>query len=138
MDDALLMCGLQGLGDLCCDGERLVNGNSALHDTVGECWALDQLHHKGRRSRGALDSVDRRDVGMIQRSERFRLTVESGQTFGIPCHGFRQHLDGHLTREVGVRRSIHFAHSALADQGGDLVGAEAGAKRQSHGKWQGL
>jgi hypothetical protein len=36
VDDALLVYRFEGFRDLLCDGERLVNGNRALRDAVGQ------------------------------------------------------------------------------------------------------
>ena len=40
------------------------------------------------------------------------------------CKGFWKDLDRHVTPELGVVRLIDLAHSACADLGGGLVGAE--------------
>ena len=46
MDDSLLVRRLERLGDLFGDGERLVNWDSALCNSVGERKPLDQFHDK--------------------------------------------------------------------------------------------
>ena len=58
-----------------------------------------------------------RDVGMVERRQRFGFALEARQTFGILREGLRQDLDGHLAIETGIAGAIHLAHAA------GLVGA---------------
>ena len=46
VDDALLVRGLQGVRDLPGDGNRLIERNRTLDNTLGERGPLDQLHHQ--------------------------------------------------------------------------------------------
>ena len=46
MHDPLLMRGFERLGDLPRDGQRFIDRNRALRDSVGERRPLDQLHHQ--------------------------------------------------------------------------------------------
>ena len=77
-----------------------------------------------------LESVDRRDVGMIQRGEGLRLPFEPRETLGVPGERVRQDLDGDLTTQRRVRRPVHLPHSAFADRRSDFVDAEARAGGQ--------
>jgi len=72
---------------------------------------------------------------MVQGRQRLRFTVEARQTVRVSCQGLGQDLDGDLTPEVGVRRAVHFAHSAHADLGDDFIRAEPRAGGQSHVIW---
>ena len=78
----------------------------------------------------SFQSVDRRDVRMVERGEDFRFALEPRQTFGIAGDQCRQHLDRHGSFEVGVGGSIDFTHPADADQRRDFVDAEARAGRE--------
>ena len=49
MDDALLVRGFEGVGDLPRDGQRVVHRQRLAGDAFGERLALDQLHHQGAR-----------------------------------------------------------------------------------------
>jgi hypothetical protein len=40
-----------------------------------------------------------------------------------------------LATKVGIGSAPHLAHAAHSDLGSDLIRAEAGASRESHGKW---
>ena len=58
MNDALLVRGLEGFGNLLRDGQRLVEWNGSLRDAVGECGPFDQFEDEGRDAVGVLDPVD--------------------------------------------------------------------------------
>ncbi len=58
---------------------------------------------------------------MVERRQHLRLALEARQPFGIAGKGVGQHLDGDVPVELGVPRSIHLAHAAFADLGGDAV-----------------
>lgn len=47
---------------------------------------------------------------------------------GLKCHDAAERLLVSVSTFSGVQRSIHLTHVPLADLGGDLIGAEAGAK----------
>ncbi len=54
MDDALLVGSLEGLGDLLRDGQRLIEGDRALRDAIGQGRALE-LFRKKPTGRTLLD-----------------------------------------------------------------------------------
>src|SRR5688572_4477929 len=72
-----------------------------------------------------LQTVDVRDVGMIQRGQDLCLSTESGESVGVRREGIRQHFQGIVPLERHVMRPPDLAHPALAEQGSDFVGADA-------------
>jgi hypothetical protein len=52
-------------------------------DRLGQIFALDELHDERLNAVGVLESVDRGDVGMIERREDFRFTLKTRQPFNI-------------------------------------------------------
>ena len=63
MDDALLVRGFEGFGDLLRDRKRLIDRNRPLRDAVGQRRPLDQLHHQ--RARRRPPSRIRRSMAMF-------------------------------------------------------------------------
>ena len=63
-------------------------GVRPLGDAIGQRRALDQFHHECRRAAGLLQSVDLRDVRVIERREHF----DFGNAWSQPD----QPDDGHL------------------------------------------
>ena len=104
VDDALFMRRFEGFGDLPGDGQCFVDGKRPLRDAVGQRRALDQLHHEGADAVRPFEAIDLRDVGMVQRGERLRLTLESRQPVGLMGKAVGQNLDGDLASKVGIER----------------------------------
>jgi hypothetical protein len=143
MDDAVLVCGLERLGDLPRDWECLGDRNRPLGDPVRQRRPFDQLQHErhtGPAKAGHhvcifLEPVDAADVRMIQRSERLRLALEARYALRIVREGVRQDFDRHVAIELRVARSINFphpSHPALADRGEHLIDTNTCAGRQRH------
>jgi hypothetical protein len=68
---------------------------------------------------------------MVQGGEDLGLALEPGDPFGVEGEGVGQDLDRDLTIQLGIEGAIHLPHATLADEGGDLIHAEASAG------WQG-
>jgi hypothetical protein len=66
-----------------------------------------------------LEGVDCRDVRVIEGSEDLGLAFESGQAFGVGCHGLGQDLDCDLSAERGVFGAVNLAHPSFTQFAGD-------------------
>src|SRR4051812_30983236 len=126
MDDALLVRRSDRLRDLPRDGQRVVDRDCAVRNTLCEVLPLDELQHNGRDSVRLFKTVDAADVGVVQRGEDFRFSLKAVEPVSVGGQSRRQDLDGDLTFQPGVDRPIHLAHAAFTDLGSDLVDAEAG------------
>ena len=72
---------------------------------------------------------------MVQGGEDFCLALESRESLGHHTgERSRQHLDGDLALQVGVRGTVDLAHPPGAEGGEDLVRAEAPADGQVRGR----
>ena len=83
MNDALRVSGFERFGDLTRYGQCLVQRESAMADAVRQRDSVDQLHYEGLHTVGVFESVDVRDVRMIQRSQNFGLALEAGEPIGV-------------------------------------------------------
>jgi hypothetical protein len=128
MDDALSVRGVERVGNLPGDRQRLVERQGAARDAPGEVLALDQLHDE----RVLFDAVNGRDVRMIEGRERggFALEPRPPLRVGRPCR--RQDLDRDVALQARVLRAVHLAHSACPERTEDLVGAEPGTRGEAH------
>ena len=95
MDDALLVCGFECLGDLLRDWQRFINRDRAARNALRQVLALDEFHHQRREVGCLLESVDRGDVGMVEGREDFRFALKARQAIGIAGDRGGQHLDRH-------------------------------------------
>ena len=83
MDDAVIVRGFQGISDLFGDGQQFVQRHRASRDAVRERGPLDEFHDQRDGPVRVLQSVDVRDVRVVQHREDFRFTLESRETIGV-------------------------------------------------------
>ena len=133
VDDAGVVRGFERQGDLMRDGQRLVGRDRALRDAVGKRGPFDQFEHERHLAVLLLETVDGRDVRVVERGQDLGFALEPREARRIGRHRRRQDLDRHVAFQLAVARAIDLAHSAFADLRGDFVGAEAGAGRESQG-----
>src|SRR5688572_4852040 len=132
VDDALLVGGPERLGDLPGIRQRVVHGNRALSDAVGEGRSLYQLHHQRMAALSPLEAVDVSDVRVIQRGEHLRFALKSREALRVRCDRLGKHFQRIVAFERRVMRSPDLAHPALADEDGNLIWAYAAARANGH------
>ena len=81
---------------------------------------------------GLLETVDRRDVRVVEGREHFGFALKAREAIRIAGHRGGQHLDRDRPLQIAVGRAIDLAHSAGADGGEDFIGTETRAGDQ----WQ--
>ena len=77
VDDAPLVCGPEGLGDLDPEVEQAVGGQRLPAHEVPQRPAVEQLHHEERAVAMAADVVDRADVRVVEPCREPRLALEA-------------------------------------------------------------
>ena len=65
--------------------------------------------------------------GMIEGSQDFRFTLETGEPLGIGRHAGRQDLDCDLTLQARVGRAVDLAHPARTERRDDGVRSQVGS-----------
>jgi hypothetical protein len=71
MDDVLVVGGVERIGDLLRDGEGLIDRDRPMRNPIAERGALDELHDDPAGMRRLFETIDRRNVRMIQRGKDF-------------------------------------------------------------------
>ena len=99
----------------------------ASPDALGQRLSRHELHHQEVSIRRLLESVDGRNIGMIQRRQHPRFALESRHAFGVVIEGFGKELDGHTPAQLRVRGLIDVAHPARSQVLRDLVVCELGS-----------
>src|SRR5262249_20149815 len=112
MNEAFFVCRVEAVCDLPCVIERSLKWQWAF-----ERLTFNQLHYQGV----ILNSIDLGDIRVIERSQHLCFAGETGHPLGILREGLRKDFDGDLAMELRVRRTIDFAHPALAELGGDVI-----------------
>jgi hypothetical protein len=128
MHDPLLVRRFERLGDLLRDRQRVLDRNGSPRDVIRQRRPLDQLHDEGCSAVALLQTVNGRDVRMIEPGEHFGFALETRQPLAIGRHGLGQHLDGDGALQVGVCRAVDLTHAARADLAGDFIWAESSAR----------
>src|SRR5262245_35191798 len=80
-----------------------------------------------------FETVDLRDVRVIQRRERLGFAGEAREPCGIAREQLREHLDRDLAIERRVARAIDLTQSPGAERRADDVRADRRAGRDRHG-----
>ena len=121
MDDAPLVRGIERIRDLSGRRQRFGYGNRAAHQPVGQRIPFDEFqdespHPHAVARRRILESVDRADMGMVQRGQDPRLALEPREPIGIVRDIVREGLDGDVPLELRIAGAVDLAHSADTQQ----------------------
>ena len=135
MHDSVIVGGFERFCDLSSDGRSVLQRKRTVHEPISQRHALDELENERRLNRARLlDSVNRTDVGMVERGEDLCFSFEAREALGIA----REHLGKHLQRDVAdklrIASAIDLAHSARPEQRKNLVLAEPISRAQRHRK----
>ena len=134
MDDPGRVGGVERVGDLSRDGQRLGERQRAPAHAIVQRVALDQLEHQGRHVAGVFETVDGPDVRMIERCEQPCFAFEARHAIGVRRERRRQDLQRDVATQLRIACAIHFAHPAGAEGREDFVGAEARARGKGHSR----
>src|SRR6185503_13480286 len=93
MNDALVMCSFERLGNLSSDVNHFIYQEGTGCDPVGEGWAFHQLENEREDTVRLLEAVDSRDVRMIERRQYLSLSPESRHAIRIEREQRRQDLE---------------------------------------------
>ena len=122
MDDPLVVRGFQRFRDLRNDTQRLLNREATTAETIGQRLACHKFHDQVV----GTDVVDGADIGMVERCDRARLTLEP------VAEARRRYLDGDIAVQARVRGAVHLAHAAFPDGFENLVRAEERPRCERH------
>ncbi len=132
MDDPLGVRRFERFGDLPEDRDRLVGRHRAALEPFGQVLTRHELHLDQRAIAKILETVQRRDVRVIQRREHAGLALEAAAPIGRVGHRLGKQLHRDFTTEPQVLRPIHFAHASRANRGKNFVGADGRSWRELH------
>ena len=114
----------RAMGSASCERDR------TAPEALSQVFALDELHDQAANRAAFLETVDMRDVRMVERRQHLRFALEPREPFGIGGEQIRQDFDGDVAIELRVAGAVDLAHAALADQRDDFVDAETVASKQ--------
>ena len=118
MDDPLPVRGVDRVDDLTRDRERLSQGyrrlSVVLNDFV-ERPAGHELHDERVNGGRVFESVNLRDVGMVERSQNLRLAPEAREPIGVGRERLRQDLQRDVAIELVIARAVSVGESVTGD-----------------------
>ena len=114
-------CAASSASAIWCAIASASRSGAPAHQAVGEGRPLDQLEDQGSHTVGFLQSVDRADVGVVERRQQARLAREARSTLGVGREMRRQDLYRDVASELVVARAIDLAHAAGAERRNDRV-----------------
>jgi hypothetical protein len=124
VDDALLVCGRERIGERDADVADLRDGQPSGAHPQAETVTLHQLHCDEADAIGFLHRVDGDDVRMVQGRDSLRFTLKALEASGVLREGGRQHLQRDPPVERQVFGHVDFAHAAGAKLADDAVVGE--------------
>jgi hypothetical protein len=77
------MRSFESVGDLPRDLERAIHWKRSACKLLGEGRSFDQLHHERAHTIGYFETVNRRDVWMVERSQQTGFSLEPRDPLGV-------------------------------------------------------
>jgi hypothetical protein len=102
-----------------------------LHVVNGET-VLAAGGFQDRPAPDLLESVNLRDVRVIERGEQLRFTTEAADAASMCGESAGENLQRNVATEPCIARAIDLAHSAGADRPNDLVNTNPCSAREAH------
>jgi hypothetical protein len=133
MDDAAFMGVLEGFADLFGDRQGFIGRDWAGLNAIGEGRSFDKFHNQSVGSGGIFETIDGRDVGVIEGGEKFGFAAETGEAIVVDGDRSGENLQGYLAAEFAVEGAVDFAHSADAEQGIHFMDANFRTGCEGHG-----
>jgi len=127
VQDPLVVGGLEGLGDLGADAQRVGERERAFAEALCERRTGHELEDQEAGVAGFLQAVDGGDVGVVEGGQRLGLASEAGEAFRVGGEGSGEDLEGDVAAEPGVAGAVDLAHAAGAKEGDDVEGPERAA-----------
>jgi hypothetical protein len=66
-------------------------------EALSQVFALDELHDQAANRTAFLETVDMRNVRMVDRRQHLRFALEPGEPFGVGGKQIREDFDGDAT-----------------------------------------
>jgi hypothetical protein len=140
VDDAGVVRGFQRIRHLPADLDHLGSRDGAPRQPGSERLSLHQFQDEESDSTVLFDVVDGRDVGVIERREQLRFSLEPRNAFRNGGHSRWYDLDRDVAVEPGIPGTIHLTHAACTELPLNGVAALKGSVQASDdvGHGQGL
>jgi hypothetical protein len=138
MNDALFVCGGEGIGNRDSVAKHLIHGQPTRSQEIGKRVAFEVFHDNVVNAVLGSDVVQSADVGMVQVRDGAGFAFEASSGLDVGRDLWKQNLDGHPATESYILCSVHFTHAACAKKGVEAIRADFGASLETLGNRQSL
>jgi hypothetical protein len=87
------MRGLKRIRDPAAYSQGFFNRERLSAEPLRQCFTLNKLQHEEAFSFSLFQSIDRSDVGVIERCQEFGFALEAGHSFRISCERVGKELE---------------------------------------------
>ena len=123
VNDAALVGGFEGINQLARDRQHVGDRKRSFLNLGRETLPGNELHDQIVEALVFFQTVDRGNVGMVQRREYTRLTLEARHALLVRRKMLGQHFDRDVPPELRVPSSVDFPHPARTERSDDLIEA---------------
>ncbi len=124
MDHALPVGRFECFGNLSRHSNGFVERQRSPGNAFLKRLALHDLENQETVPLDGFETMNRRDVRMIQRRDQSRFALEPRDPLFVFGERFRKNFDGDFALELDIPGTVHLAHATCTDGLEDLVVAE--------------
>jgi hypothetical protein len=111
MDDAFGVSGVERVGDLNAEIQRLIERERLALNGVLESLAFEVFHDDERMAALFADFVDGTDIGMIQRGSSLGFVLEALKSLRILCDAVGKKFQGNEAAELDIFGLVDDTHT---------------------------
>src|SRR5262245_5998101 len=127
MNDSFLVRRFERIRDLLSNLERLLDRNRSSLEAFLQSFAFDKFHDEEVPAVGLIQTMQRRNVCVIQGSKHPGFPLKPGHALRVTSKLFGKKLDGNRPSKLRIDSLIHLAHTARSKAPSDLVMCEFGS-----------
>ena len=127
MNDTSFVSGFQRFSDLLRYRQGFIDRDGPPSNAVSKGRPLDQLQYQRASIVSLFETVDSRNVRMVQTGEDLGLSLEPSESVRVSRERLGEDLECDSSVELGVGGLVDLPHAAFANEGGHVVVRDAGA-----------
>ena len=124
VDDAFCVRRVEPCRNLRGNVDRLFELESTSLDPLCQRFAFDELHDEREHAVGFFESIDRGNVGMIQRCQHASLALESSHPLTVASETLGKNFNRNVALQFGIPRAVNLTHAAASELAQDFVVGE--------------
>ena len=115
MHNPFFVCSFKGVCYLQAEGERFLPAERTANEPLRKILTLDHFQDEEAFAVHMFETVNSRDMGVVERREYMGLAFETGQPLGVVSQRIGEKFEGHVAAQARVVGTENLAHSTLSD-----------------------